>query len=426
MRTPGAWNDDIESDHEPYTVRDCNSSGSLKRRKDAENAPDTSASALRQIESDEEKRSDGEEIRRRKRSLDAQNDNTDERRESFNEHNDLEGAQALIAEEESTSETSEDEGADGEGSMQDLHEFNDEHHSESGRDATNENPSRHSSRDCSPTNNISRSSNTQPELQRLNEAEPPSAITNSIFKIMMKPVDYENRWKKGSIYVCSIRGRPGYVKIGYTSGKVNARLRQIFKCLPRLYFENVPHESHYQISYHERTEQLIFADLWNERQRMTGCTCKIKPPKTKEHKEFFEIEEAKAHSCVKKWRDWMDSTPYDQHGKLHDKWANRIRYFTANQANMEALNAVHNTDKRWDPLMKPSGWEDFRMDVHAFFNEERSPRRGRLEAMKDTDLIGFFRHTCGAMVLFCSLRMLPLWMIIVVFSPLASLVWTLA
>ena len=397
-RTPGAWVDDAEIDKQDLPrIRGYNRSVSLGER----NKPGFA----------DEDESTGE-----NQSSDELDEGANRERKS-DEKQEFEGPEVSSAESTLAEE-------DGDGSIQDPNESSDELLLDLRLNTPSDSRSRRSSGEHF-SHSTHNDPSPQPKFQIRNKAEPPNAIANSIFALMKKPVDTTKRWKKGSIYVASIKDRSGYVKIGYTSGNINKRLNTIFKCLGSWCFENVPDESHDRISYHDRTERLIFADLMNERRTLTNCSCKMEKQRPKEHGEFFEIEASKAHSYVKKWRDWMDSNPYDQHGMLENAWADRIGYFTAKNANMDALKSVRHTDRRWDPLMKPSYWENLGMKIHAFLNEKRS-RRGRLEAMKGTDLILYFRDTGVAMVLFCTLRTLPLWTIIVVFSPLASLAWTLA
>ena len=248
-----------------------------------------------------------------------------------------------------------------------------------------------------PEGEIFYNTNSGIHFQKLKNHIPPPGIAHSVFRLMERTIDPSKGQKKGFVYSASLEGCPGHVKIGCTSQEIDQRMSAINKSIScRLI--NIPDESYYSVRHFKRVERLIFADLSNERRK-----CKVNSTM---HNEFFEIKEAKAHSCVKKWRDWMDQSPYDRNGRLHRDWRNRIDYFEANQANSKKLAIVHNSDQRWDPFMSPSLWTSLCIGTYAFLHGDR-PSRG--EAVQGMNVVVFLGVSFAALML-CRLEIFPQWM----------------
>jgi hypothetical protein len=108
------------------------------------------------------------------------------------------------------------------------------------------------------------------------------------------------------------------IKIGHTSGSVEARFKDIARSChfePRLLFAYpVPHSARY--------EALVHATLQNHRWREeSGCTgCK------KKHQEWFVVECEEARRVVRLWALFAAHEPYDEEGVLKEEWRRRLDF----------------------------------------------------------------------------------------------------
>lgn len=120
----------------------------------------------------------------------------------------------------------------------------------------------------------------------------------------------------GLIYMYSIQGSFGYVKIGYTARAVETRLAEwqtTCKHTPHLIFPKSPEEQTI-IPYVRRVEALIHAELRHCRVRELQCLCKEINAygRQKQHIEWFEVDVDRAKEVAMRWSEWMRSDPYEE------------------------------------------------------------------------------------------------------------------
>ena len=177
----------------------------------------------------------------------------------------------------------------------------------------------------------------------------PQSIFNEVMHIIRqpaKPHKSQNLYEDGWIYILQIPEYKEYVKIGRTTQRMEDRKKQINGCTRGLVIEEIGCKDNTLVSYHERLEAIIFADLYNERCHF-HCPCKRRSsrassPGTRrtktdshendgltKHGEWFKIDAQEAVRRVQKWRNWMRQTPYEEpdseyEGELKDDWKRRV------------------------------------------------------------------------------------------------------
>ena len=134
-------------------------------------------------------------------------------------------------------------------------------------------------------------------------------VDEQLLAAMSKPLPEIQR-PQGYLLILQREGTFGQCKIDSTVGYIKARLKlwsQRCKYRPRL----VPDPQLRLTSNCRRVEQLIFIELSSYRRievRCKGCQCS--------HRQWFELSPTKALATIERWRQWMDSEPYDAAGRL--------------------------------------------------------------------------------------------------------------
>ncbi|KAH7021618.1 T5orf172 domain-containing protein [Microdochium trichocladiopsis] len=124
-------------------------------------------------------------------------------------------------------------------------------------------------------------------------------------------------FSSGHIYIYSRDEDPGFVKIGWTSFSVRSRLEEWASCgyTPRLIY------SSREIPFAQRAETLVHYELspeWRAERVCQGCR--------RSHREWFEVDQARAIRVVKDWEDFMTlEKVYDDSGRLVDSWVRVTR-----------------------------------------------------------------------------------------------------
>ncbi|KAL8795021.1 MAG: hypothetical protein Q9195_002469 [Heterodermia aff. obscurata] len=175
----------------------------------------------------------------------------------------------------------------------------------------------------------------------------PQAIFNEVLKIIRQPArTTKNLFQDGWIYVLQIPEYSEYVKIGRTTQRMEDRRKQINTCLDGVVIEEIGCETNTKVSYHERLEAIIHADLFNERYHF-HCPCKNQKRNDSlrtadcdshqsdgltKHGEWFRIDAEEAVQRVEQWRSWMRQEPYGEPGSENEgelKWdfARRVDFF---------------------------------------------------------------------------------------------------
>ena len=196
------------------------------------------------------------------------------------------------------------------------------------------------------------------------EKRDPQIIINDVLDIISSPAKSGprhtgNLYQEGYIYVLHDPNYPEYVKIGRTTQRPTQRNKQIASC-SRISVNIVGGDEVLKVSYHERLEMIIHADLYNERCHFE-CTCGAKRHHTDpdqgdvftKHGEWFRIDVDEAVRRVEQWREWMRQEPYrnagtagEGHLKLY--WGQRVKYCLRNNGPV-----LEEPKKRWEMFMTP-------------------------------------------------------------------------
>jgi hypothetical protein len=183
-------------------------------------------------------------------------------------------------------------------------------------------------------------------LRRANHEKKFTKNSNTPF-ILLLPRIVQKRWypkhpvsthdmSEGFIYIFRSKSKrySGYFKIGRTERQPGTRCKEWenlcgFECI-HIHDPEDKIFRHYKI-----VEQLIQAELWNERRKFKCANCGVchkfddREQKVIEHGEWYEITEKHALEVVQKWRRWIvERQPYMQHGVLRDFW--KWKYEQAN------------------------------------------------------------------------------------------------
>ena len=197
------------------------------------------------------------------------------------------------------------------------------------------------------------------EFSKYNQSnQEPQTVFNNVMHLVQTSArtGTGNLYEDGWIYILQIPEYREYVKIGRTTQRTGARMKQINDCLDGVVIEEIGCEENTSVFYHERLERIIFADLYNERCHFY-CPCKSKrsrsrSPRTRsprarspnskgpeidshendgmtKHGEWFKIDAQEAVRRVQEWRNWMRQKPYEKPdsvdaGELKDDWARRV------------------------------------------------------------------------------------------------------
>ena len=153
------------------------------------------------------------------------------------------------------------------------------------------------------------------------------AINDKVFKLMKEPLKENKGPAQGYIYALSIKGYPGYVKIGRTRVSITSRQKAIENCVSyelQAYDDN----DYHRIPNYQIVERLIHEELRNERQKF-ACRCGRKTTDSDcltTHGEWFAISQIKASEVINRWRKWISSRPYIE-GTLRHTEHLKIDYY---------------------------------------------------------------------------------------------------
>lgn len=215
------------------------------------------------------------------------------------------------------------------------------------------------------------------------------AISNKLFALIGKPATTKDGtpWEDGCIYVLQIPDCPDYVKIGRTREDPEKRMKQLLKCDYELTV--IDKASYTKVPFHQRVEKIIHLDLRNT-QHTFICSCKRTRKGSAhmsdgltEHGEWFKIDAQKAIHTVNKWKDWMNTTPYDANGNLKLEWRSRIAALARDKTyNSQTIVGEDSAGSRWKTLLSgPSVVRDAffmkRQDSIGRHLDPRSERIGR-------------------------------------------------
>ncbi|KAL8795020.1 MAG: hypothetical protein Q9195_002468 [Heterodermia aff. obscurata] len=198
------------------------------------------------------------------------------------------------------------------------------------------------------------------DFQKYNKDNKDSqTIVNDVLEIIKTPAkcnSKRNLYQDGFIYVLHDPNIPGYVKIGRTAKCPTRRKKQIATC-SRMKVDFVGSQRLIIGPYHERLEQIIHADLYNERHYFE-CACSANRTHTSTHEsdnftkhgEWFRIDAEEAENRVEQWRNWMRQEPYKKPGsagagELKSDFRRRVQYLYEHPSTIP--------EERWTTFMMP-------------------------------------------------------------------------
>ncbi|KAF2629003.1 hypothetical protein BU25DRAFT_324402, partial [Macroventuria anomochaeta] len=136
------------------------------------------------------------------------------------------------------------------------------------------------------------------------------AIAKAVKKMIAKPLTATDM-KDGFIYIFWDKGTFGMVKIGRTND-LERRLKEWNRCKSTHSYHKSSRDGDLRkVPHVQRIERLMQIELVNNRKTRACDTC----VKTKMHKEWFDVSEAKAVEVFQKWRNWILQEPYAEDDK---------------------------------------------------------------------------------------------------------------
>jgi predicted GIY-YIG superfamily endonuclease len=186
------------------------------------------------------------------------------------------------------------------------------------------------------------------------------AISKALKDMIAKPLSKVDM-KDGFIYIFWDQGSFGMVKIGRTNN-LERRLKEWNKCKSTHSYHKSSRDGELlKVPHVQRIERLMQIELINTRKTRACDTC----AKTKFHKEWFEITEAKAVEVFQKWRNWILQEPYVENDE--GKWVIRP----------EMLETLPENCK-----LEPEKVQGPRIRPRAIKNRPKRPVLRRLPAMQ--------------------------------------------
>ncbi|KAF4458013.1 hypothetical protein F53441_167 [Fusarium austroafricanum] len=152
-------------------------------------------------------------------------------------------------------------------------------------------------------------------------------INKQVKKLLLRALLVTERNHGGYIYIYTFPetyydAHP-YIKIGFAQDVEERMKRWKSQCGYQSKLLGWFPADHYV-----KIEKLVHGQLWNQRKREKGCpTCNIR------HQEWFKVESMTASKNIAMWTTWMRQKPYDDEGKLLDKWRIRIEGLDMNDPN---------------------------------------------------------------------------------------------
>jgi hypothetical protein len=208
-------------------------------------------------------------------------------------------------------------------------------------------------------------------LEKKNKNDLKNEILRLIRRQRAKPAAVSTL-KHGYVYIFKSDRFPGHVKIGSTVKAPDSRIKEWgtaceFKTI------QVTDKNDRAFRFCRIVEQIVHAELYNERKIFYCDRCKMKHRFTMaerekgageteldvrptEHGEWFEISETEALEVVNKWRDWMiHQKPYKEDATLRSCWVWKYDMGT---------KWMKGTEAEWE-VWRQFGWLDtFRFNLY--------------------------------------------------------------
>ena len=193
------------------------------------------------------------------------------------------------------------------------------------------------------------------------EKKDPQVIVNDVLDLIKsraKSGSNRNSNQEGYIYILQDPSFPEYVKIGQTTQCPTQRKKQIATC-SKLTVDFVGSERLIKTAYYDRLEQIIHADLYNER-CFFECACSTKRTHVGAHEtdnytkhgEWFKIDAKEAAHRVEMWRNWMrHAQPYKKPGSAG---AGELKLDLRRRADYCSKESIsEKPEERWTTFMAP-------------------------------------------------------------------------
>ena len=135
---------------------------------------------------------------------------------------------------------------------------------------------------------------------------------------ILRPLLKSEKQSDGYIYAYTFpetyRDPDPYIKIGFAQNVDQRMKKWKAQCgyEPKVIVQ-------FTAEHYVKVEKLVHRQLWNQRKREKGCpTCHVW------HNEWFKVHSMTASSNIMMWTSWMRQMPYDDEGKLQEKWRKRL------------------------------------------------------------------------------------------------------
>ncbi|KAF4464616.1 hypothetical protein FALBO_8544 [Fusarium albosuccineum] len=166
------------------------------------------------------------------------------------------------------------------------------------------------------------------------------SINKTVKKLILRPLLETETYSGGNVYVYTFpenyRDVAPCLKIGNAKDVPDRMKAWKAQCgyEPQIL-------SQFKADNYVKVENLVHAQLYNQRRRETGCpTCDVR------HKEWFDVSSMTASQSSSLWATWTRLQPYDDEGNLKDEWRARVEAVDLSDPNCWDLfvNAVYDDD----------------------------------------------------------------------------------
>lgn len=167
-------------------------------------------------------------------------------------------------------------------------------------------------------------------------------INKYMKNVILRPLLKSEKRSDGYIYAYTFpetyRDPDPYIKIGFAQNVDQRMKKWKAQCgyEPKVIVQ-------FTAEHYVKVEKLVHRQLWNQRKREKGCpTCHVW------HNEWFKVHSMTASSNIMMWTSWMRQMPYDDEGKLQEKWRKRLESLDMTDPNCWKLFATGVFDEDTD------------------------------------------------------------------------------
>ena len=202
-----------------------------------------------------------------------------------------------------------------------------------------------------------------------------SKINDALYQILKKPqlINFGKVAPVGYIYMYTVPGWKGYVKIGITRRDPQNRIQQ-WRNACGVTCHLVQDIGHKQHKHYALIEKLIAIELRNQRYKYPCSICNA--PNTVDHQEWYKVSVEEASKVVQRWRTWIVThDPYTSKGELSPFWTRRFE--------MMNKSCIEWDWATW--LRDPSGLDYIEYYWHRYMMQKRTNgSRSRWESLNNS------------------------------------------